>query len=126
MIPTPVTRTPEWNNLLQNRRQIGWTDLRKLFDEDPTRGQTMTAEAGDVFLDYSKNMVTAETVTLLAALAERAGLRQRIDEMFSGRHINVTEDRAVLHVALRMPADAELVVDGQDVVADVHKVLARM
>ena len=126
MIPTPVTRTPEWNNVLQNRRQIGWTDLRKLFDEDPTRGETMTAEAGDVYLDYSKNMVTAETVTLLAALAERAGLRQRIDEMFSGRHINVTEDRAVLHVALRMPRDATLTVDGQDVVADVHRVLDQM
>ena len=126
MIPTPVTRTPEWNNLMQNRRQVGWTDLRKLFDEDPTRGETMTAEAGDLFLDYSKNMVMAETVQLLVALAERAGLRQRIDDMFAGRHINVTEDRPVLHVALRMPRDAELTVDGQDVVADVHRVLDKM
>lgn len=126
MTPTPVTRTPEWNNLIQNRRQVGWTDLRKLFEEDPTRGETMTAEAGDLFLDYSKNMVTAETVQLLVALAERAGLRQRIDDMFAGRHINVTEDRPVLHVALRMPRDAELTVDGQDVVADVHRVLDKM
>ena len=126
MPPTPVTRTPEWNNLLQNRRQIGWTDLRKLFEEDPARGESMTAEAGDLFLDYSKNMVTAETISLLVALAERAGLRQRIDDMFAGRHINVTEDRAVLHVALRMPPDAELTVDGQDVVADVHRVLDKM
>ena len=126
MIPTPVTRTPEWNNLMQNRRQVGWTDLRKLFDEDATRGETMTAEAGDLFLDYSKNMVTGETVQLLVALAERAGLRQRIDDMFAGRHINVTEDRPALHVALRMPRDAELTVDGQDVVADVHRVLDKM
>ena len=126
MIPTPVTRTPEWNNLLQNRRQVGWTDLRKLFEEDPTRGETMTAEAGDLFLDYSKNMVTAETVQLLVALAERAGLRRRIDEMFAGDHVNVTEDRPALHVALRMPRDTELTVDGQDVVADVHRVLDAM
>jgi len=126
MIPTPVTRTPEWNNLLQNRREIGWLDLRKLFADDPTRGERLTAQAGDVYLDYSKNMVTAETITLLVALAERAGLRRRIDDMFAGRHINVTEDRAVLHVALRMPRDAVLSVDGQDVVADVHRVLDKM
>ena len=126
MTPTPVTRTPEWNNLMQNRRQVGWTDLRKLFDEDATRGETMTAEAGDLFLDYSKNMVTAETVQLLVALAERAGLRRRIDDMFAGQHVNVTEDRPALHVALRMPRDTELTVDGQDVVADVHRVLDRM
>ncbi len=126
MTPTPVTRTPEWNALLQNRRQIGWSDLRKLFADDPARGETLTAQAGDLFLDYSKNMVMAETVQLLIALAERAGLRQRIDDMFAGRHINVTEDRSVLHVALRMPRDAELTVDGQDVVADVHRVLDKM
>ncbi len=126
MTPTPNTRTPEWNNLMQHRRQIGWTDMRKLFEEDPTRGDTLTAEAGDLFLDYSKNMLTAETITLLVALASRAALRQRIDDMFAGGHINVTEDRAVLHVALRMPADASLVVDGQDVVADVHRVLDSM
>jgi glucose-6-phosphate isomerase len=126
MTPTPVTRTPEWNNLLQNRRQIGWTELRTLFAEDPTRGETMTAEAGDLFLDYSKNMLTAETVQFLIALAERARVRERAEEMFTGRHINVTEDRAVLHVALRMPRDAELVVDGHDVVADVHRVLDKM
>jgi glucose-6-phosphate isomerase len=126
MTPTPVTRTPEWHNLMQHRRQIGFTDLRTLFEEDPTRGEALTAAGGDLFLDYSKSMVTAETIGLLAALAGRAGLRGRIDDMFAGRHINVTEDRAVLHVALRMPADASLVVDGQDVVADVHRVLDRM
>ena len=126
MTPTPVTRTPEWNALLQNRRQIGWSDIRKLFADDPTRGETLTAEAGDLFLDYSKNMLTAETIALLVALAERVGLRQRIDDMFAGRHLNVTEDRPALHVALRMPRDASLVVDGRDVVADVHAVLDRM
>ena len=126
MIPTPITRTPEWNALINHRRQIGWTDLRQLFADDPARGEALTAEAGGLFLDYSKNMVTAETIGLLAALAERAGLRQRIDDMFAGRHINVTEDRPALHVALRMPRDASLVVDGQDVVADVHAVLDRM
>jgi glucose-6-phosphate isomerase len=126
MTPTPITRTPEWNALINHRRQIGWSDLRKLFADDPGRGEALTAVAGDLFLDYSKNMVTAETITLLVALAERAGLRQRIDDMFAGRHINVTEDRPALHVALRMPRDASLVVDGQDVVADVHRVLDRM
>jgi len=124
--PTPITRTPEWNALLNHRRQIGWTDLRQLFADDAHRGETLTAGAGDLFLDYSKNMVTAETVGLLVALAERAGLRQRIEDMFAGRHVNVTEDRAVLHVALRMTRDASLVVDGQDVVADVHRVLDQM
>ena len=126
MPPTPISRTPEWGALLNHRRQIGWTDLRQLFADDPTRGETLTAEAGDLYLDYSKNMITAETITLLVALAERAGLRTRIDDMFAGRHINVTEDRPVLHVALRMPRDASLVVDGQDVVADVHRTLDRM
>ncbi len=126
MTPTPITRTPEWNALMQHRRQIGWTDMRKLFEEDPTRGETMTAEGGDLFLDYSKTMATAETISLLAALAGRAGLRQRIDDMFAGRHINVTEDRAVLHVALRMPAGTTLEVDGHDVVAGVQAVLGRM
>ncbi|MDQ6724672.1 MAG: glucose-6-phosphate isomerase [Actinomycetota bacterium] len=126
MTPTPITRTPEWHALVNHRRQIGWTDLRRLFDDDPARAETMTVEAGDLVLDHSKNMMTAETVPLLVALAERAGLRGRIDDMFAGRHINVTEDRAVLHVALRMPRDASLTVDGQDVVADVHAVLDRM
>jgi len=124
--PTPITRTPEWNALVNHRRQIGWTDLRKLFAEDPARAEAMTVEGGGLVLDHSKNMMTAETVPLLCGLAERAGLRQRIDDMFAGRHINVTEDRAVLHVALRMPRDAALLVDGRDVIADVHAVLDRM
>ncbi len=126
MTPTPITRTPEWHALVNHRRQIGWTDLRQLFADDPGRAEAMTVEGADLVLDHSKNMVTAETVTLLCALAERAGLRQRVDDMFAGRHINVTEDRAVLHVALRMPRGASLEVDGQDVIADVHAVLDRM
>ncbi|MDQ2826906.1 MAG: glucose-6-phosphate isomerase [Actinomycetota bacterium] len=126
MTPTPITRTPEWHALVNHRRQIGWTDLRRLFEDDPARAETMTVEGGDLALDHSKNMMTSETVPLLCALAERAGLRSRIDDMFAGRHINVTEDRAVLHVALRLPREASLVVDGQDVVADVHAVLDRM
>jgi len=126
LTPTPVTRTPEWHALVDHRRQIGWTDLRQLFADDPGRADAMTVEGADLVLDHSKNMVTAETITLLCALAERAGLRQRVDDMFAGRHINVTEDRPALHVALRMPRDASLEVDGQDVVADVHAVLDRM
>src|SRR6266496_3199605 len=86
----------------------------------------MAVEAGDLYLDYSKNRLTGETVRLLVALAERAGLRAKIDDMFAGRRINVTEDRPVLHVALRMPPDRSIVVDGQDAVAEVHAVLARM
>jgi len=126
MTPTPVTRTPEWHALVDHRRQIGWTDLRQLFADDPGRADAMTVEGADLVLDHSKNMVTAETITLLCALAQRAGLRQRVDDMFAGRHINVTEDRPALHVALRMPRDTSLEVDGQDAVADVHAVLDRM
>src|SRR6266496_3199604 len=86
----------------------------------------MALEAGDLYLDYSKNRLTGETVRLLVALAERAGLRAKIDDMFAGRRINVTEDRPVLHVALRMPPDRSIVVDGQDAVAEVHAVPARV
>jgi glucose-6-phosphate isomerase len=100
--------------------------LRELFAEDPHRGELFAAEAGDLYLDYSKNRVRAETMQLLLAVAEASGLRDRIDAMFRGEHINVTEDRAVLHVALRMPRGAQLMVDGQDVVADVQAVLDKM
>jgi glucose-6-phosphate isomerase len=123
---TRIVETPEWQALQAHHRDISRAHLRELFDGDPARAEAMTVEAGDLVLDYSKNRVTAETMGMLVALAERAGLRQRIDDMFAGRHINVTEDRAVLHVALRMPSDASLVVDGQDVVAEVHAVLDRM
>jgi glucose-6-phosphate isomerase len=121
-----LDQTPEWAALADHHRDIGDATLRDLFAHDKTRGSTMAAQAGDLYLDYSKNRITTQTVRLLVALAERMGLRRHIDAMFAGEHINVTEDRAVLHVALRMPDGEQLVVDGQDVVADVHRVLAKM
>jgi glucose-6-phosphate isomerase len=124
--PYRIDETEEWAELAAHRPVIAGTTLRELFAADPARGRELTAQAGDLYLDYSKNLVTAETVRLLVRLAERAGLRDRIDAMFAGEHINTTEDRAVLHVALRMPRSASLVVDGQDVVHDVHAVLDQM
>ncbi len=121
-----IADTPEWNALSEHHAALADRHLRDLFADDPARGETLTAAAGDLFLDYSKNRVTAETIGLLVALAERAGLRQRIQAMFAGEHINVTEDRAVLHVALRAPAEAVIEVDGRNVVPDVHEVLGRM
>jgi glucose-6-phosphate isomerase len=118
--------SPEWKALGEHYLQRRGIHLRELFDEDASRGTTYTVEIGDVYLDYSKNHLTTETLQLLVALAESAGLRERIDAMFRGEHLNVTEDRAVLHTALRAPRDATLVVDGQDVIADVHAVLDRM
>ncbi|MGW5682097.1 glucose-6-phosphate isomerase [Nonomuraea sp. NPDC003754] len=121
-----ITRSGEWAALKANHEAVAGRHLRELFAEDPGRVERMSMTAGDLYLDYSKHRATAETMELLLALAERAGLRERIEAMFSGEHINVSEDRAVLHVALRMPADAKLVVDGQDVVGDVHAVLDKM
>jgi len=121
-----IDETPEWDALTAHHAAIGDRHLRELFADDPDRGTALTVSGADLYLDYSKNRLTSETIALLVALARRAGLRERIDAMFAGDHINTTEDRAVLHVALRMPADAHLVVDGQDVVADVHAVLDRM
>ena len=100
--------------------------LRDLFAADPGRAERLTGEAAGLFLDYSKNRVTDETLRLLVALAEQAGVAERRDAMFAGDRINVTEDRPVLHVALRMPRGSSLVVDGVDVVAEVHEVLDRM
>ena len=100
--------------------------LRTLFAEDPGRGERLTAEGAGLYLDYSKNRVTDETMRLLVRLAEECGLPERREAMFRGEQINVTEDRAVLHVALRMPRDRSLVVDGVDVVKEVHEVLDRM
>ncbi|MEY2430675.1 MAG: glucose-6-phosphate isomerase, partial [Acidimicrobiaceae bacterium] len=122
----PIRATAEWKALAEHHTHVGDVHLRDLFAEDPSRGTRFAVEFGDLYLDYSKNRITAETVQLLLGVAEAAGLRERIDAMFRGEHINVTEDRAVLHVALRMPRDAKLVVDGQDVVADVHAVLDKM
>ncbi len=100
--------------------------LRKLFAGDAKRGERMTLEAAGLYLDYSKNRITDETLRLLLDLAEQSGLRDRIEAMFRGDKINVTENRAVLHTALRAPRDAKIMVDGHDVVPDVHRVLDRM
>jgi len=115
-----------WQALERHHAQIAGQHLRDLFAADPGRGERLTAEAEDIYLDYSKNRVTDETMALLVSLAREAGVPERRDAMFRGEHINVSEDRAVLHVALRMPRDVSLVVDGQDVVAEVHEVLDRM
>ncbi|GHJ17110.1 glucose-6-phosphate isomerase [Micromonospora sp. AKA38] len=121
-----VTTTDEWQALRKHAEAMRATHLRDLFAADGQRGERLIGEVADLHVDYSKNLVTDETVALLTALAERVGLAERIAAMFAGRHINVTEDRAVLHTALRLPRDATLHVDGQDVVADVHAVLDRM
>jgi len=123
---TRIDQTPEWGTLERHRRELDGVHLRDLFAADQDRGERMTGEAGDLYLDWSKNLVTDETVRLLVALAERAGLRRRIDAMFAGERINVTEDRPVLHVALRAPPGSSILVDGRDVVPEVHAVLARM
>jgi len=121
-----ITDTAEWKALERHYADMRDVHLRELFASDPRRGETMTLEAGALYLDYSKNRITAETVRLLLALADRAGLRDRIEAMFTGRRINVTEDRAVLHVALRAPEHERILVDGDDVVPKVHAVLRKM
>ena len=123
--PSPTTR-PAWKALaahFQNAREL---TLRELFAADPARGLRLTTEAAGIYLDYSKHRVTDETLALLVQLAEECGLRERIDAMFRGERINVSEDRAVLHVALRAPKGASIVVDGENVVPAVHAVLDRM
>jgi glucose-6-phosphate isomerase len=122
----PATARPAWKALAAHQAALRDLKLRKLFADDPARGQRLTAEAAGVFLDYSKNRVTDETIRLLLQLAEESGLRDRIAAMFRGDKINVSENRAVLHVALRAPRDASIVVDGHDVVPDVHAVLDKM
>jgi glucose-6-phosphate isomerase len=121
-----ITATPEWTALTEHHADIADRHLRTLFYQDPGRAAAMTAEGADLVLDYSKHRITADTLPLLVALAEAAGLGEKITAMFSGEHINTSEDRAVLHTALRLPVDARLTVDGQDVVTDVHEVLGRM
>ena len=112
-----------WKALATHQRKIRGLHLRQLFAADPKRGDRMTAEAAGLFLDYSKNRITNETVKLLLKLADETGLRLRIKAMFSGEKINVTENRAVLHVALRAPKGTRILVDGKNVVPDVHAVL---
>jgi glucose-6-phosphate isomerase len=121
-----ISDSAEWQALAEHHREVRGRHLRELFAEDPARGEELTVRAGDLYLDYSKNRLTRETIQLLVALAERAGLRERTEAMFGGEHINTAEDRAVLHVALRDPATSGLEVDGQDVRHDVHEVLDRM
>ncbi len=123
---TPLHRSAAWRALRAHARGHSFRDLRRLFAHDHQRVEHFTAEAGDLHVDYSKNLVTAETMALLLAVARRAGVEARRDAMFRGERINTTEDRAVLHTALRLPADASLVVDGTDIVRDVHEVLVRM
>src|SRR6202020_1787172 len=115
-----------WQELERHHAQIAGQHLRELFAADPGRGERLTASAEGIYLDYSKNRVTDETMALLIELARECGVPEHRDAMFAGEHINVSEDRAVLHVALRMPKDVSLVVDGADVVAQVHEVLDRM
>src|SRR3984957_8286311 len=121
-----LTKRKAWKALQTHYEKVRGLHLRKLFADDPKRGERMTAEAEGLFLDYSKNRITDETVKLLIELAEESGLRSRIDAMFRGEKINTTEKRAVLHVALRAPKEASIVVDGQNVVPQVHAVLDRM
>jgi glucose-6-phosphate isomerase len=123
---TPLRQRKAWQALQRHHDEIAGQQLRDLFAADPGRGERLTAEAEGIYLDYSKNRVTDETMALLLELARESEVPERRDAMFRGEHINVSEDRAVLHVALRMPRDASLVVDGADVVAEVHEVLDRM
>jgi len=122
----PLTARQSWRALQAHQEKIRESHLRTLFAEDATRGERLTAEAAGIHLDYSKNRVTDETLALLRRLAEESGLRERIEAMFRGDKINVTENRAVLHVALRAPRGASIVVDGKNVVPDVHAVLDAM
>ena len=121
-----VTARPAWNRLEAHYREIRDVPMRKLFKDDPSRAERMAAEAIGIYLDYSKNRITDESVKLLLQLAEEVSLRTRIDAMFRGEKINLTEKRAVLHVALRAPMGADIVVDGENVVPQVHAVLNRM
>jgi glucose-6-phosphate isomerase len=123
---TPLRERRAWKELSAHYEQIRDTHLRDLFATDPRRGERMTLDACGIYLDYSKNRVTYDTIRMLLQLADESGLRERIDAMFAGEKINVTEDRAVLHVALRAPRKAKLSVDGIDVASAVHEVLGRM
>jgi glucose-6-phosphate isomerase len=122
----PLTQRKAWNALAAHFNQACELHLRDLFAQDPKRGERMTLAAVGLYLDYSKNRITDETLKLLFQLATESGLRERIDAMFRGDRINVTENRAVLHVALRAPKDVSILVDGKNVVPEVHAVLDRM
>jgi glucose-6-phosphate isomerase len=126
MTDTPLRSRPAWSALTQHYEKIRDIHLRDLFASDPTRGERMSAEAAGLYLDYAKNRITDETLALLIDLAAQSGLAERTRAMFAGERINSTENRPVLHVALRMPRDATLIVDGVDVVGQVHATLDRM
>ncbi|WP_435083833.1 glucose-6-phosphate isomerase [Gordonia hongkongensis] len=121
-----ITATQSWQALAAHQPHVYAMHLREVFAIDPTRGRELTVDVGDLHIDYSKHRVLRETLELLMSLAREVGLEEIRDDMFAGAHINTSEDRAVLHTALRLPANATLTVDGQDVVADVHEVLTRM
>lgn len=121
-----LTELPAWSALATHHHAIRDLHLRDLFATDPRRGETLAIEALGIYLDYSKHRITADTIELLARLADECHLRERIDAMFRGDKINVTEDRAVLHVALRAPRDATIIVDGENVAPEVHAVLDKM
>ncbi len=123
---TPLAERSAWKALTAHHGKARSATLKDLFAKDPARGTRLTAEFGGIFLDYSKNRVTDETLKLLFQLAEESGLKTRIEAMFTGEKINITENRAVLHVALRAPKDEKIVVDGEDVVPAVHEVLDKM
>src|SRR5215510_49537 len=123
---TPLTKRPSWKALATHYKEMNNRHLRDLFADDAQRGERLTAEAAGLYLDYSKNRITEETLRLLVKLAEECGLRARIDAMFRGDKINITENRAVLHVALRAPQGTSIVVDGENVVPRVHSVLDKM
>ncbi len=124
--PVDITSTAQWQALVAHQAVLAPKHIRELFADDPDRGREMSLQAGDLYLDFAKHRVTRETLILLTELANAASLPARRDAMFRGDHINTSEDRAVLHTALRLPPTAARVVDGQDVVADVHEVLSRM
>src|SRR5712671_6661705 len=126
MIMTPLTKRPAWKALAAHHKKAKALHLRKLFADDPKRGTRLTAEAAGLFLDYSKNRVTDQTLKLLRQLAKESGLRERIEAMFRGEKINITENRAVLHVALRAPRGTSIILDGKSVVPEVHAVLDKM
>ena len=121
-----LRKRPAWSSLEAHHQAMKGLHLRQLFAEDPKRGERLAVEGAGIYLDYSKNRITSETLRLLLQLAQESGLRERIDTMFRGDKINVSEKRAVLHVALRAPRAASIVLDGQNVVPEVHGVLDKM
>jgi glucose-6-phosphate isomerase len=123
---TQLTQRPAWKALQDHSQKVKSLHMRNLFADDPQRAERFSLEALGIYLDYSKNRITGETIPLLLDLAETSDLRRRIDAMFNGEKINITEQRAVLHVALRTPKNQSILVDGENVVPKVHQVLAKM